>query len=273
MIEETAIVDADARVDKAVHIGPHAVIGPGVEIGAGTEVGPHTVIRGPTRIGKDNRIYPFCSIGESPQDKKYRDGEQSILEIGNGNVIREYCSIHRGTAGGGGLTRIGDGNWIMAYTHIAHDCLLGDDIVISNGAQLAGHVRVDDHAALGGMAGVHQFCSIGSYCFVSAGTLLVKDVPPCMVVGGMRDNRLYGVNKTGLRRYGMNSGVITVLHRAFRLISDRSLRIEDLLCELDGLADECSQVAVVATFIRRVAPCGSVSWPASLPGICWPQGC
>lgn len=250
MIADTAIVEPGARIAPAARIGPHVVIAADVEIGAGTEVGPHTVIRGPTRIGRDNRIYPFCSIGESPQDKKYRAGERSFLEIGNGNVIREYGSIHRGTEGGGGVTRIGDGNWIMAYTHIAHDCLLGDDIVISNGAQLAGHVRIDDHAALGGMAGVHQFCSVGSYCFISAGTLLVKDAPPCMVVGGARANRLYGVNKTGLRRHGMHSSVIRALHRAFRLIIDRSLRIEELLPELDGLAGDCPQVAQVARFIR-----------------------
>ena len=250
MIEPTACIDAGARVDPGARIGPHTVIGADVEIGAGTEVGPYTVIQGSTRIGRDNHVHSFCSIGAPPQDKKYRAGEDSRLEIGDGNVIREYCSIHSGTAGGGGLTSLGDRNWIMAYTHIAHDCILGNDIVISNGAQLAGHVRIHDHAGLGGMVGVHQFCSVGSYCYLSASTVLVKDAPPYMLVGGTRDNRIYGVNSIGLSRQGMNSETIAVLRRAFRLIIDRSLRIEELLAELDGLAADCPQVADVAAFIR-----------------------
>lgn len=251
MIAPTAIVDASARIAEDAHIGPHAVIDADVEIGAGTRIGASTVIQGPTRIGRNNRIYSFCSIGGPPQDKKHREGEDSRLEIGDGNVIREYCSIHRGTAGDRGLTRIGDGNWIMAYSHIAHDCVLGNDIVMSNGAQLAGHVHIEDHAALAGMTGVHQFCRVGGYCYVSAGTLLVKDAPPCMLVGGVRDNRLYGVNKIGLQRNGMNSSTITNLNRAFQLIIDRSLRIDDLLLQLEGVDGDCRQVAAVVNFIRN----------------------
>ena len=248
MIDPTAIIAADAQLAEAVCIGPHVVIGEEVKIGAGTRVGPGTVIRGPSRIGRNNQIYQFCSIGEVPQDKKYRAGEDSHLEIGDGNVIREFCSVHRGTAGDVGYTRIGNDNWIMAYTHIAHDCSLGNDIVLSNGVQLAGHVRIDDHAAVGGMAGVHQFCSIGSHCFVAASTKLVRDAPPCMIVAGQEGNWLSGVNEIGLGRRGVASSTIVVLRQAFHLITDLGLRLGDLLEKLDVLAGP--EVQQLAAFIR-----------------------
>jgi UDP-N-acetylglucosamine acyltransferase len=199
LIDPRAVVDAAAEITDGVCIGPFAVIGPQVVIGSGTWIGPHAVIKGPTRIGAGNRIYQFASIGEDAQDRKYR-GEPSRLEIGDGNVIREYASINRGTGHGGGVTRLGDRNWVMASCHIAHDCQVGNDTTFANGASLAGHVTVEDHVTLGGYTLVHQFCVIGAYAFTAFGSVISKDVPPFMTVAG-NPARARGLNKEGLKRY------------------------------------------------------------------------
>ena len=242
MIADSAVVDAGADIDAEVEIGPYSVIGAGVEIAAGCRIGPHTVIRGPTRIGADNRIYPFCSIGEDPQDKKYRADGESRLLIGAGNVIREYCSINRGTAAGGGETRIGDHNWIMAYTHIAHDCVVGDRVVFANNATLAGHVRIDDYAALGGFTGVHQFCRVGAHAFAAIGTVIVKDVPPFLMVSG-NPARAGALNRVGLKRHGFDALRLEAVKRAYKSVYRKGLLLKNALREIQTLADEVDAAA------------------------------
>jgi len=181
MIHPAAIIDAKAHLDEGVSVGPFAVIGPGVEIGAGSVIGSHCVIEGPTRIGRDNVIKAHASVGGQPQDKKHK-GEPTRLEIGDGNTIFEFTTLSRGTADGAGVTRIGNDNWIMAYVHIAHDCVVGDHCVLANNATLAGHVVMGDWVILGGFAGVHQFCRIGSHAFIGMGSLVNADVPPFVMV-------------------------------------------------------------------------------------------
>ncbi len=200
MVHATAVVDAGAKLGNGVSIGAFSVIAASVEIGDGTHVGPHVVIEGPTRIGRDNRIFQFASIGADPQDKKFH-GERSELIIGDGNTIREFVTINRGTADGGGATRIGNANWIMAYAHIAHDCQVGNHTIFSNNATLAGHVEVGDHAILSGFAGVHQFCRIGAHAFIGMGCLINGDVPPFVIVADDY-GRPRGINAEGLKRRG-----------------------------------------------------------------------
>ena len=184
MIDSTAVIHRNARISDLAEIGPYSVIGSNVEIGAGSCIGSHVTIDGPTVIGKDNRIFQFCSIGEDPQDKKYKGEAESALVIGDRNTIREFCTINRGTGDGGGVTRIGHDNWIMAYVHIAHDCQVGNQTVFANHSTLAGHVQVDDAVILGGLTGVHQFCHIGRFSFAAISTVIVKDVPPYLMVTG-----------------------------------------------------------------------------------------
>ena len=193
MIDSRALIDSKAQLDEGVSVGPFSVIGPNVSIESGTWIGPHVVINGPTHIGRDNRIFQFASVGDIPQDKKYR-GEESRLTIGDRNTIREYCTINRGTQLDRGVTSVGDDNWIMAYVHIAHDCQVGNHIVFSNGTTLAGHVIIEDHAVLGGFTLVHQFCRIGAYSFCGMGTALNRDLPPYVMASGNLA-RPYGLNK------------------------------------------------------------------------------
>ena len=200
MIHPSAIVDPAAILAEDVSVGPFSIIGHDVEIGSGTTVGPHVVIKGPSRIGRDNRIFQFASVGEDPQDKKYQ-GEITRLEIGDRNVIREYCTIHRGTAQDQSLTRIGSDNLLMAYTHVAHDCVIGDGVIMANGASLAGHVSVDDHAILGGFSLVHQFCRIGRHSFSGMGSVISRDIPPYVMVGGS-PTKPRGINNVGMERRG-----------------------------------------------------------------------
>ena len=204
MIHSSAVVDRGAELQSDVEVGPFSVIGPGVVLGAGTRVGSHVVIEGPARIGERNRIHSFSTLGGAPQDKKYR-GESSTLEIGDGNVIREYCTFNRGTAGGGMVTRVGSGNWVMAYVHIAHDCKVGSDNVMANGTTLAGHVEVEDCVTFGAFTVVHQFCRIGAHAFSAMGTVILKDVPPFVTVAGNSASP-HGLNTEGLKRRGFRPG-------------------------------------------------------------------
>lgn len=247
MIHSQAVIDPSARIADDVEIGPFCVIGADVEIDSGTRIGPHVVIRGPTRIGKDNRIFQFASLGEVPQDKKFH-GESSRLEIGDRNRIREYCSFNRGTADGGGITRIGSDNWFMAYCHIAHDCIVGDDTVFANAASLAGHVEVDDHVILGGFTTVHQFCRLGAYCFTGQASAITRDVPPYVMVAGNRAKPV-GINKEGLRRHGFASETIEAVHRAYRLLIFAPARDETGEAELERLAEQFGEVRALRDFI------------------------
>ncbi|MHB1950298.1 MAG: acyl-ACP--UDP-N-acetylglucosamine O-acyltransferase [Acidiferrobacteraceae bacterium] len=248
MIHPLALVDPSARIAEDVHVGAFTVIGAEVEIGRGTWIGPHVVINGPTRIGVDNRIYQFCSIGEIAQDLKYR-GEHAALEIGDRNIIREYCSVSRGTAGGGSLTRIGSDNLLMAYVHIAHDCHVGKHTIFANCASLAGHVLVEDHAVLGGFTGVHQFCRIGAHAMTAIGTVTFKDVPPFLMAAG-NTARPHGINLTGLKRRGFSMEALAALRRAYRITYRSGLRLEEALAQLSEMKDS-DEVKRFADFIVR----------------------
>ncbi|MCG8379692.1 MAG: acyl-ACP--UDP-N-acetylglucosamine O-acyltransferase [Proteobacteria bacterium] len=230
-------------------MGPWSIIGGGVEIAAGTVIGSHTVISGPSRIGKDNRIFHFCSIGEDPQDKKYKEDKNSCLEIGNGNTIREFCTINRGTEDGGGVTRVGDENWIMAYVHIAHDCVVGDNTVFANNASLAGHVTIDDHVILGGFTGVHQFCRIGQYSFSAISSIIVKDVPPYLMVSGNTASPA-GLNREGLKRHNFSSDEINTLRKAYKVLYREGNTVNQALEQLEQIAGESEVVKPFVEFIR-----------------------
>lgn len=250
MIDDRAIVHPGARIDEDVSIGPWTIVGENVEIGKGTRVGPSVVIKGPTRIGSDNRIFQFCSIGDDPQDKKYHEGEASTLEIGDGNTIREFCSINRGTGAGGGVTRIGNDNWIMAYVHIAHDCRVGSHTVFANNATLAGHVTIEDHAILGGFTGVHQFCRIGRHSFTAISTIVVKDVPPYLIVSGNTASPS-GLNREGLKRQNFSPESVDLLRRAFKIVYREGLVLAEALKKLQPLTEDSPEVAAFVKFITE----------------------
>ena len=251
MSHETAIVDPGARIADDVEIGPFCVIGADVEIGPGSSVGPHCVIRGPTKIGRDNRIFSFCSIGEAPQDMKYA-GEPTRLEIGDRNTIREYATMNRGTVGGGGVTRIGSDNLFMAYTHVAHDCMIGDRTIFSNAASLAGHVEVGDWSILGGFTSVHQFTNIGEHSFSGLGTVINRDVPPYVTVAG-NHARAYGINKNGLRRRDFPEDAIRALHRAYMVLIKSRKASPEARAELDELASRFAEVRRFVDFVDNSA--------------------
>lgn len=230
MIHATAIVDPAARIGHNVEIGPYAIIGANVEIGDNTTVGPHTVITGHTRIGRDNRIFQFCSLGEVPQDKKYA-GEPTRLEIGDRNVIREFCTFNLGTVQDCGVTRIGDDNWIMAYVHIAHDCQVGNKTTFANNSQLAGHVTIEDWAILGGFTGVHQFCRVGAHVMTAVGSVILQDVPPYLMAAG-NTAQPYGINVEGLKRRGFSADALLALKRAYRTLYKSGLLLEEAKAKL-----------------------------------------
>lgn len=251
MIDPRAVVAEDARLADDVKVGPFAVIGPGVELGPGSEVGAHAVIEGPTVIGRNNRIYPFASVGLAPQDKKYA-GEATRLVIGDGNTIREYCTLNRGTAQDRGETTIGSDNWIMAYVHIAHDCVIGDHTILANNATLGGHVVVGDWVVMGGFSGVHQFCSIGAHAFLQFGARVSSDVPPYVMVGG-EVTRPRGLNLEGLRRRGFDDERRAALKRAYRTLYREGLRLEEARERIAKMAEGNPDVAVLARFLENHA--------------------
>jgi UDP-N-acetylglucosamine acyltransferase len=248
LIHPTAIIDDLATIATGVSIGPYCIIRGDVEIGQGTWIGPHVVINGPTRIGRDNRIFQFSSIGDIPQDKKFA-GEDSRLEIGDRNTIREYCSFNRGTQHGGGITRVGSDNWIMAYVHIAHDCQVGNDITMANNATLAGHVCIGDHAILGGFTLVHQYCDIGAHSFSAMGTAIGKDVPPYVLVAGQPASPR-GLNNEGLKRHGLGGDALELLRKAYKTVYRSGLKAEEAIRQLDRLGAQSPQVQAMAAFIR-----------------------
>ena len=234
-IHPTAVVDPSARVGEGVSIGAFTLVGPDVEIGDGTFVGPHCSVQGPTRIGRENRIVGHAAIGGDPQDKKYC-GERVALEIGDRNLIREFVTLNRGTGEGGGITRIGSDNWLLAYTHVAHDCVVGNHCVFSNNASLAGHVVVGDHVILSGFAGVHQFCRIGAHAFIGMGAFVNGDVPPFLMVAQDKYARPRGINAEGLKRRGFDAARIAAIRRAYRALYMGDAKLDEARAELEEIA-------------------------------------
>lgn len=242
------IIDPSARIGSNVRIGPWTIIGPDVEIGDDCEIRSHVVIRGPTRIGRNNLIFQFASVGEDPSDKKFR-GEQSVLEIGDNNVIREGATLHRGTEVGGGITRIGNSNLFMPYTHVAHDCIIGNNVIFSNNAAVSGHVIVDDWAILGGFAGVYQFLHIGAHSFIGAQSHVNMDVPAYVMVNGTPPEPK-GINTTGLERRGFSKEAITGLRRAYKMLYRNGNSLDAALAEIGELAKSVPEVTVLIDSIR-----------------------
>lgn len=231
MIHPSAIIHTGAKLGDGVSVGAYSIIDENVEIGDNTWIGPHVVVSGHTRIGCDNRIFQFSSIGGAPQDKKYA-GEPTRLEIGDRNTIREFCTFNLGTVQDGGVTRIGDDNWIMAYVHIAHDCQVGNRTIFANNAQLAGHVHVDDWAILGGYTGVHQFCRVGAHTMTAIATVVVQDIPPYVMVAGNSASP-YGINAEGLKRRGFSPDSLLVLKRAYRTLYKSGLMLDEARAKLE----------------------------------------
>jgi UDP-N-acetylglucosamine acyltransferase len=249
LIHQTAIVDKSANLADDVSVGPYSIIGANVEIDAGTTIGPHVVINGPTSIGKNNRIFQFASIGEEPQDKKY-NGEPTRLEIGDNNVIRENCTISRGTVQDEGITTLANDNWIMAYVHIAHDCRIGSNTIFANSASLAGHVTVEDYAILGGFTLVHQFCKIGAHCFTAMNSVISKDVPPYLMIAGHMA-KPYGLNTEGLKRRGVNSEVLSALKSAYKVLYRSGYSVDQAISELAELAKKYKEVEQFVNFLSE----------------------
>lgn len=249
MIHPTAVIDSSAELADDVRVGPYTVIGPDVVIGAGSEIGPHVVINGPTRMGEENRIFQFASIGEAPQDKKYA-GEPTRLEIGDRNTIREYVTINRGTTQDKGVTLVGDDNWIMAYVHIAHDCRIGNQTVFANNASLAGHVVIDDYVILGGFTLVHQFCTLGAYSLTAFGSGISLNIPPYVTVGGS-PARPHGLNMEGLRRHGFSEETRKILKQSYRTLYRENHSLQDAIKVLKGQAQNSAELERFVSFLEK----------------------
>jgi len=248
-VHSTALVERGAELDDGVQIGPYAIVGANVRIGRDTRVGAHCVIAGHTLIGAGNRMFPFCSIGEEPQDKKYR-GEPTRLVIGERNTFRESVTVNCGTVQDAGVTTVGDDNWVMAYVHIAHDCVVGNQVILANCTQLAGHVHVDDHAILGGFTGVHQFCSIGAHAITSVGSVVLQDIAPYVLAAGS-PAAPRGINSEGLRRRGFDAPTVQAIKRAYRVLFRSGVALEEARTRLDEMAVEVPAVGVLGAFIDR----------------------
>ncbi len=248
MIDKRAEIHPKAQLADDVEVGPWSLIGPDVVIESGTRIASHVVINGPTRIGRNNRIFQFASVGEECQDKKYR-GEPTRLEIGDNNIIREGCSLHRGTVQDQGLTKVGSDNLLMAYVHVAHDCLVGDHIVLANSVALAGHVRVGDHAILGGFTAVHQFCQVGAHVMCGTGSVLLQDIPAYVMANG-NTAKPRGINSEGLRRRGFSRESILALKRAYKFIYRKGLKLDQALDELELLVQNHAEVQLLIDSLR-----------------------
>ena len=254
-IHPTALIDPKAELHSSVQVGPYAVIGPHVRIGAGTTIGAHCVIEGHTAIGTDNRIFQFASIGAPPQDKKYA-GEPTRLEIGAGNTIREFVTINTGTVQDAGITRVGDDNWIMAYVHIAHDCELGNHIVMANAATLGGHVHLGDWAFIGGLTGIHQFVRVGAHAMAGFQTRLAQDLPPFVTAAG-NPAEAQSINAEGLKRRGFSPERITLIKQMYRLLYRKGLTLEAARQQIDALRGEVAEadadIALMQGFLSSAA--------------------
>ena len=249
MIHKTVIIDPSAIIADDVSIGPYTIVGANVEIGSGCQIESHVVIKGPTKIGKNNHIYQFSSIGEDPQDKKFA-GEPTLLEIGDDNLIRESVTINRGTIQGGGITKIGNNNWIMAYVHIAHDCIVGSENIFANNTTLAGHVIIDDFVILGGFSLVSQFNHIGSYAFSAMGSVISRNIPPYILVSGHMAKPV-GINVEGLRRHDFTAQQIKGIKQAYKLTYRLSLKISEASLAIQNLEQINSELSLYTTFLDQ----------------------
>lgn len=249
MIHSTAIIAKGAELAEGVQVGPYAVIGEHVKIGSGTTVGPHAVIEGRTTIGAENQIFQFASIGAVPQDLKFH-GEESTLEIGDRNKIREFTTLHLGTADGGGITRVGSDNLFMAYSHVAHDCIVGNRVILANGATLAGHVEVEDNAILGGLSAVHQFTRIGAHVMASGGSMIAQDVPPYTIVQGDRA-KVVGLNLVGLKRRGFSPEVLKTIKQAYKLVFRAGLKLEEAIQEIESTLQSSDELDLFVAFLKK----------------------
>lgn len=247
MIHPTAIVHPAARLGANVSIGPYSLIGEHVEIGDDCEIGAHVVITGHTRLGRGNRVYPFACLGEAPQDKKY-GGEPTRLIIGDGNTIREFCTLNTGTVQDRGETRIGNDNWIMAYVHIAHDCVIGNHTIFANNATLAGHVQVDDYAILGGFTGVHQFCRIGAHVITGIASVVRQDIPPFVMAAG-NPATPYGINSEGLRRHGFSRESISAIKRAYKTLYRSGLKLAEARQRIEAEVGQFPELKLLVDFL------------------------
>lgn len=250
MIHPTAQIDPSAKLGANVTVGAYSVIGADVEIGDGTVIGPHVVIEGPTRIGRENRISQFASLGGAPQDKKFQ-GEHTELVIGDRNLIREFVTINRGTGDGGGITRVGNDNWLLAYVHVAHDCQIGNNTVFSNYSALAGHVEIGDFVIMSGFSGVHQFCKVGAHAFIGMGCLVGSDVPPFVMMANEQRGRPRGINSEGLKRRGFDASRISAIKRAYRTLYMAGLTLADAREQLVTQAQESDDVRAMLEFLDR----------------------
>lgn len=247
-IHGTAIIDPSAELDSSVEVGPYSVIGPHVKIDAGTRVAGHVMINGPTTIGKNNHIFQYSSLGEAPQDKKYKD-EPTLLEIGDNNTIREFCTFNRGTVQDKGTTKIGNDNWIMAYVHIAHDCQIGNHTIFANNSSLAGHVDVHDHAILGGFTLIHQFCKIGAHVITAVGSVVFKDIPPYVTAAGY-DAKPHGINAEGLKRRGYSADSILQIKRAYKALYRNGLTLDEAKVELATMQSSTPEIGLLTDFLK-----------------------
>ncbi len=248
-IHPTAIVHPQAKISKNVEIGPYSVIGKDVEIGERSVIGNHVTITGYTNIGQDNKIFHYCSLGEAPQDKKY-DNEPTMLKIGDRNTIREFCTFNCGTVQDKKITTIGSDNWIMAYVHVAHDCLLKDNIILANNTSLAGHVEVDDYAILGGLTGVHQFCKVGSHAIVAAGSIVFQDIPPFIMAAGY-SAKPNGINVEGLKRREFSAKEIAIIKRGYKAIYRDGNTLDEAIAILEIMANDFSSINLFVDFIKN----------------------
>jgi len=249
LIHPQAIIENGATIGNNVRIGPWTYIAKDVVIGDNCVINSHVVIKGPTTIGQGNQFFQFASIGEDCQDLKYA-GEHTELTIGDNNVFRESCTVHRGTTQDNSLTKIGSNNLFMAYTHVAHDCVVGNNCILANNASIAGHVHVGDYAILGGMTGVHQFCHIGAHSFVAANTLILKDIPPYLMVSGQPASP-FGLNSEGLKRRGFDKNVILMIKRAYKEVYRKGLNVNEALVNVEALADDIPELTFFVEFIRN----------------------
>ena len=250
LVHATAVIDPAARLGANVRVGAYCVVGADVEIGDDTILGPHCTVTGPTRIGKRNHFHGHAAIGGDPQDKKFA-GERTELHIGDDNVVREFATISRGTGTGGGVTRIGNGNWLLAYVHVAHDCIVGNQCVFSNNATLAGHVEVGDQVILSGFVGVHQFCRIGDHAFIGMGAFVNGDVPPFVMVAQEGYGRPRGINAEGLKRRGFDASRLSAIKRAYRTLYVSGAKLDEALVQLGDLAKDSEDVRAMLAFIER----------------------
>jgi UDP-N-acetylglucosamine acyltransferase len=248
LIDPRAVVDSAAKIDSSVYVGAYSIIGADVEISRGTRIEPHVVIKGPTIIGADNHIFQFASIGDDPQDKKYA-GERTKLVIGDRNTIREYCTLNRGTVQDAGVTTIGSDNWIMAYCHVAHDCIVGDRTIFANNASIAGHVRIGDHAILGGFTAVHQFCRIGAHSLCSMFSYVTKDVPAYVTISG-RPAEPRGINAEGLKRRNFTAEQIRNIREAYRVVYRQELKLDEAIAQLTPLVAEQPEIKPFVDSLR-----------------------